>query len=108
MSQFIIATDSASAVQRNAITDHVKSKGWAFWHHFDGFWMVATSDYGVVDYNKTTSEQLYNELMKLPVIGTTISLLVIRLPDKGSPMTHFGYGPKPGWEWAKRYWGPVG
>lgn len=103
MSQFIIATNNANALQRNAITEHVKSKGWAFWHHFEDFWMLKTTDFDL-----TTSQQLWAELTSIPIIGNNTYMLVIRLAKPGEPMTHFGYGPAAAWEWTKQYWGAVG
>src|SRR5580704_5705706 len=103
MNRFIIATNNASAVQKNAITEHLKSKGWAFWHHFEDFWMVATNP---LDF--TTSQQLWTELGDIPSVGRQTFMIVIRMSESGQPMTHFGFGPPQGWEWTRQYWGPAG
>jgi hypothetical protein len=106
MSQFVIATDKLTADQRNAITNHIKSKGWAFWHHFEDLWLVTTSQN-----DNTTSHGLFNELTGLPIVGKAAYMLVIRLSThgaQGKPMTYFGFGPQQGWEWTKKYWGKVG
>ncbi len=103
MIRFIIATNNATAEQRNAITDFVKEKGWAFWHHFEDFWMVVTDDY-----SHMTSKQLFNELTDIPVIGKQFYIIVIRMAGQDQPMTHFGFGPPKGWEWTAKCWSRVG
>lgn len=103
MNQFIIATNLASAIQRNAITNYLKSKGWAYWHHFEDLWMVAINDPDTI-----TSQQLFNDITSIPVIGKQTYILIIRLPKPGQPMTHCGFGPTDGWTWTKEYWGQVG
>jgi hypothetical protein len=103
MSQFIIATNNANAIQRNAVTEYVKSKGWAYWHHFEDLWMFTTAQNDVA-----TSQQIFNELTNISEIGKTTYIIVIRLAKPGQPMTHFGFGPAAGWDWTKQYWGSVG
>ncbi len=103
MNRFIIATNKATAVQQNAITEHVKAKGWAFWHHFEDFWLVTT---GMFD--NTTSQQLWTELSDIPVVGKQAFMMVIKASENGQPMTHFGFGPREGWEWTKQFWGTAG
>jgi hypothetical protein len=108
MSQFIIATNNATVPQRNAITEYIQSKGWPLWHHFEDLWLVATSPLDVPDADNTTSQTIKTELEALPAIGPATYLLVIKVSKSTQPMTHFGFGPKAGWEWTAKYWSAVG
>jgi hypothetical protein len=104
VNRFIVATNNANTIQKNAITEVIKNKGWGFWHHFEEFWMVATQDTDM-----TTSKQLYDELSGLPSIGGQLYMVVMRLPNSPAEQPTFsGFGPKSGWEWTDLHWVKVG
>lgn len=44
--RFYLATISelASAEQCNSITNFIKEKGWAYWHHIGNSWLIAGTD----------------------------------------------------------------
>ena len=101
--KFIIATRRSTSAQQQAITGHLEMKKWAWWHHFEDFWMCSSWDKSTM-----TSQQLYEELANDAAIGKDLFMVVIKLQHGTEPMTYFGFGPKEGWEWAAQVWGHPG
>ena len=100
MSNFIICTNSAvggnagaTTIERNAITEHLKAKGWPVWHWFEDVWLA------VDESEETTPRELREELRSLIDEKTFILIMQVE------PVAFSGYGRKDGWPWMKENWG---
>jgi hypothetical protein len=101
MSHFVICTNSkiggsagASVLERNAITDYLKFKGWPVWHWFEDVWFT-------VDASETTATGTLRDELRA-IIDDRTHILVLKV----HPLAHSGFGPKAGWPWMnENNWG---
>jgi hypothetical protein len=90
MRNIAIALNSGTPVARNEITNFFSSKGWAYWHWVDDFWIVQVPD-------EYTPKVLYQKLVDLPRYSRQTILL---FEFKGR-INYWGTAPKDAWEWLE-------
>ncbi len=90
MKNIAIALDTGEPIQRNEITQLFSSKGWAFWHWIDDFWIVQVPD-------GYTVRSLYEKIEELPSVG---SKTVLVFEFKGR-IDYYGRTKTDSWEWLK-------
>jgi hypothetical protein len=100
MSRYVICTNSAvggnagaNAEERNAITDHLKAKGWQVWHWFEDVWLT------VDELDESSPRELREELRSLIDERTFILIMAVE------PVAFSGFGSKQGWTWMRGNWG---
>lgn len=96
MSKFIIASDSLSKDDRDALTKLLQAKPWGFAHWIEHVWLLA----GVPD--QYTAKRLWEEIVAdLPACEPK-GMLVTRI---NAPVSYWGRGNDSNWKWMAEYWG---
>lgn len=93
MSKFVISLPDTNAAKKNAVTNHFKSKGWAFWHYHDDLWLLKSSS------SNDTPKNIFEELTM--IIGDDVCLI---FEVNGSPK-YYGRDDTKSWDWMAVNWG---
>lgn len=72
MSKFVIISDKTSVARQNAVTQHLSSRRYGFWHYFPFSWLVVDRA------DKLTKEGLAKEIEK---VAPELSFIVLGLDD---------------------------
>ena len=97
MNKFVVTLDVGTVEQRNAVTEHFKSKGWQLWHWMEDVWLLAQVP------PEITSQMITDELTANPIIATK-RRLVLLIPGN-SALSFWGYSVPDSWKWMKEFWG---
>lgn len=99
MSQkLLIALDSATPPQRDAVTGFVRENGWCCWHWLGDVWLIADAP------DEVTPRGLWLDLIGSDPALTPVKGLVLKM---GQWMTFFGGNDPESWVWLLRNWGRV-
>lgn len=99
MKSFIVATNSAPTIVRDALTAFLQTRPWGYWHHVNDLWIIAELP------DEYTAQKLWNEITTAVPICEPVTMLVLSMDQ---PRTYWGRGPRPGWDWLKQYFGNSG
>lgn len=88
MKNIAIALDAGMPLERNEITKFITSKGWAYWHWVDDFWIVQVP-------NDYSPKLLHEMICTLPGIGMPTILLF----EFNGAINYWGNTHKDAWEW---------
>lgn len=94
MKRMIIAAERATAEQSNAITIHLRAKGWHFWHWLEDVWLLAEVPAEV------TPRIVWDEIAGLPLFGR---LRCVVLQVDPTP-AYWGQCNPESWVWLERFW----
>jgi hypothetical protein len=95
MKVFIIAANSPTPFQRNAITNSYQNTQYGFWHWTPDFWILKSP------YDWDTSESIRNTLHKLPLLQT-LSFIVLGVEPREGDWA--GWGPQEWSQWLNENW----
>ena len=93
--RFVIALDNGTSEQQNAITLHLKKRGFEFWHWIEDLWLLSNVPLGV------TPRRLWEELNELPELaGQDMIVFMVN-----SGIAYWGQLPQNAWRWLGENWG---
>lgn len=94
--KFIVALDSGTAPQRDAISSFLHQKRWDVWHWIADVWFLnAVPD-------EITPRELWSELVASDLVLTPIKGLALKLGDE---MVFWGGNVAEAWPWLQDKWG---
>jgi hypothetical protein len=94
--RFLIALTSGNVIQRNAVTEFIRAKGWKVWHWIEDLWLLTDVP------PEVSPRTLWDDLIQAPTLKVAKGL-VMRLD---SEMKYWGGNDPESWEWMKQNWGP--
>jgi hypothetical protein len=94
--QMLIALDSGTPPQRDAISAFLRAKGWDVWHWIDDLWLVhdAPPEIG--------PRELWRDLITSDPTLVPIKGLILR---PGSGLLYWGGNATGSWPWLLEKWG---
>jgi hypothetical protein len=92
--KFIVAISDATAKNRDAVSNRLKSLGFGYWHWMPDMWLLTTN-------SAATAESIRDEVMKV-VPGVNIFVTPVATPPDG--MVWAAYSPEEWWEWLNKNW----
>jgi hypothetical protein len=95
---FMIAIDSGTAEQQDAITAHLQRKGYRVWHWIENLWLLAQVPVG------TTPKMIWEQLDALPEVGSIPMLITA----SNGASSFYGRLAPHAWKWMAEYWGHAG
>jgi len=92
--KFIVAVSDATAQKRDAISIHLKDRGFGYWHWMPDIWLLTTS-------SEATAESIRDEVLKVAP-GVNIFVTPVATPPGG--MVWATYSPEEWQEWLNKNW----
>lgn len=94
---YVVAIDSgtATAADKDRITESFRTQSFGFWHHFPDIWLLA----GVPEH--MTAKSIY------ALIETLVPQASLFVASMSRPGEYWGRAPETGWQWFKANWDPL-
>ena len=104
MRYFVLMIDGGTVAQRDAISNHIKAAGCAWWHHMQHNWLVRDPRLDATAERWAT--EISNMLGNVPgKPGVFFLVLEVNPPTPPAPMNWFGFLPEVAFPWIHDHWG---
>ncbi len=93
--KLIVALDSGTSEQQDAITNYIRNRGWRVWHWLADVWLLADVPASV------SPKSLWSDLIAVPALESARGFVM----TTGNDATYWGSIDGRCWDWMSEYWG---